>query len=129
VPHAASTRLTVRPIAPFRLDLTVWALRRRQRNVIDRWDGVTYRRVVVVAGRPTELAIRETGSAATPRLIVTVSPSLRTTSDRRSVRLIVDRLLGTRIDLHDWYRLAEGDRRLRSLAARFRGAKPPRFPT
>jgi 3-methyladenine DNA glycosylase/8-oxoguanine DNA glycosylase len=35
----------VRPIAPFRLDLTVWALRRRRRNAIDRWDGVTYRRI------------------------------------------------------------------------------------
>src|SRR4051812_40834040 len=97
VPHAASTRLTVRPIAPFRLDLTVWTLRRRRRNAIDRWDGETYRRIVLVAERRTELAIRQTGSSAAPRLIVTATPSLRTTSDRRHVRLIVDQLLGPRI--------------------------------
>ena len=36
----------LRPIPPFRLDFTVWALRRRQRNLIDRWDGSTYRRVI-----------------------------------------------------------------------------------
>ena len=107
----------------------MWTLRRRSRNAIDRWDGATYRRTVVLGERPTELAIRQTGAAAAPRLTITASPSLRTKSDRRTVRLMVDRLLGTRIDLREWYRLAEGDRRLRSLAARFRGMKPPAFPT
>ena len=32
------------PIAPFGLDLTVWALRRRPQNLVDRWDGTTYLR-------------------------------------------------------------------------------------
>ena len=27
------------PLSPFRLDLTVWVLRRRPDNVVDRWDG------------------------------------------------------------------------------------------
>ena len=44
-------QFTIRPVPPFRLDLTVWALRRRARNLVDRWDGTTYRRVVVVSGR------------------------------------------------------------------------------
>ena len=52
----------VRAVPPFRLDLTVWALRRRPRNLVDRWDGVTYRRVVVVNGRPMEIAVRQTGA-------------------------------------------------------------------
>jgi DNA-3-methyladenine glycosylase II len=38
-------------------------------------------------------------------------------------------LLGPRIDLAEWYRLAERDPRLRILAERFRGVKPPRFPS
>ena len=67
----------LRPIPPFRLDLTVWALRRRPRNLIDRWDGTTYRRVIVVGGRPTELAVRQAGSSAAPRLIVTATPPPR----------------------------------------------------
>jgi DNA-3-methyladenine glycosylase II len=82
-----------------------------------------------VGKRATELAIRQTRSSATPRLTVTATPSLPTRSDRRCVRLIIGRLLGTHIDLRDWYQLAEADRRLRPLAARFRGVKPPRFPT
>ena len=52
----ALLEFVLRPIPPLRLDLTVWALRRRPCNLIDRWDGTTYRRVIVMGGRPTELA-------------------------------------------------------------------------
>jgi DNA-3-methyladenine glycosylase II len=127
--HAAPSVLTLRPVPPFRLDLTVWALRRRPRNAIDRWDGTAYRRVVVVAGRRIELAMRQSGSPASPRLLVTMTPPPRTPSDRRGIRLIVERLLGVRVDLADWYRLARRNPRLKRLAEQFRGMKPPRFPT
>jgi len=127
--HTAPLTLRIRPVAPFRLDLTVWALRRRARNAIDRWDGTTYRRVVVIEGRPTEIAVRQTGSPAEPRLTVTTVPPPRTLSGRQRVRSIVDCLLGPRIDLAEWYRLAARDPRLRMLAERFRGVKPPRFPS
>jgi DNA-3-methyladenine glycosylase II len=129
VAHGAARALMFRPIPPFRLDLTVWVLRRRARNAIDRWDGATYRRVIVVEGRPTELAVRQAGSSTSPRLIVTAMPPLRTPAERQRARSIVEALLGLRIDLGDWYRMAEGDRRLRGLADRFRGMKPSRFPT
>jgi DNA-3-methyladenine glycosylase II len=119
----------LRPVPPFRLDLTVWALRRRLRNLIDRWDGTTYRRVIVLEGRPTELAVRQRGSSAAPRLIVTATPRPQTLLGRRQVRSDVDRMLGLRIDLTDWYHMAADDARLRALADRFRGLKPPRFPT
>ncbi len=126
--HAAHT-FVLRPIPPFRLDLTVWALRRRPRNLIDRWDGTTYRRVIVLEGRPTELAVRQTGSCAAPRLVVTEAPPPRTLLERRYARSALDQLLGLRIDLTEWYRTAAGDARLRPLADTFRGMKPPRFPT
>ena len=124
-----SDEFTLRPLPPFRLDLTAWALRRRSRNLIDRWDGTTYRRVVALGGRPTELAVRQAGSSAVPTLRVTATPRPQTLAERRRVRSIVDRLLGLRIDLTDWYRMAAGDARLRPLADAFRGMKPPRFPT
>ena len=124
-----SLTFVLRPVPPFRLDLTVWALRRRRRNLVDRWDGTTYRRVVVVGGRPTELAVRQAGSSAAPKLSVTATPSPRTRLDRRHVAANLDRLLGLRNDLTDWYRMAADDERLRPLADRFRGMKPPRFPT
>ena len=44
-------------------------------------------------------------------------------------RSVLELLLGLRIDLTDWYRMAAGDARLRPLADTFRGMKPPRFPT
>jgi DNA-3-methyladenine glycosylase II len=62
-------------------------------------------------------------------LIVTATPSARSSSERRRVRSLLGQLLGTRIDLTDWYRTAAGDARLEPLAKRFLGMKPPRFPT
>lgn len=127
--HQAARTFVLRPIPPFRLDLTVWALRRRPRNLIDRWDGTTYRRVIVIEGRPTELAVRQAGSSAAPRLIVSATPRPRTLVGQRHARSVLDQLLGLPIDLNDWYRTAAGDARLSQLADTFRGMKPPRFPT
>jgi DNA-3-methyladenine glycosylase II len=127
--RALSQQFSIRPVPPFRLDLTVWALRRRPRNLVDRWDGVTYRRVVVLNGRAMELAVRQAGGPTAPRLDVTVTPAPRTESDKRQLRRLLDRLLGLRVDLSAWYRTANRDPRLRALADRFRGVKPPRFPT
>ena len=122
-------QVIIRPLPPFRLDFTVWALRRRPRNAVDRWDGTTYRRVVIIGRRVTELAIRQAGSPAAPRIIVDTTPPLRTSTDRRQVRSLVDRLLGAHINLSEWYRLAHRDHRLAELADRFRGLKPPRCAT
>src|ERR1051325_8319114 len=125
----APTPMVVRPIPPFRLDLTVWTLRRRPRNAIDRWDGATYRRVILLGDTVTELAVRQTGPIAAPVLIVTATPTPRAPAERHRVRSLVGRLLGVRIDLADWYRTASGDPRLAALAGTFLGMKPPRFPT
>jgi hypothetical protein len=90
MPLAAPLSMIIRPLPPFRLDLTVWALRRRERNAIDRWDGATYRRVVVIGGRLTEIAVRQAGSSAAPQLIVTATPPPRTPPGRQRVRAVVD---------------------------------------
>ena len=45
--------------APFRLDLTVWTLRRRIDNLVDRWDGETYRRVLPWRNEAVEIAVRQ----------------------------------------------------------------------
>lgn len=129
MPNDAASTMIIWPVPPFRLDFTVWALRRRTHNAIDRWDGATYRRVLVVGGRSTDVEVRQAGSTETPRLIVTAAPALRSRSERQGVRSAVDRLLGTRVDLRDWYRTAEGDPRLEPLADRFRGMKPPQLLT
>jgi DNA-3-methyladenine glycosylase II len=111
------------------LDLTVWALRRRSRNRIDRWDGTTYRRVVVIGGRATELAVTQGGTLAAPEVIVEVTPPLQTPGDEAGVRSVVDRLLGLQVTLDDWYLTSMRDSRLRLIADKFKGLKPPRFPS
>jgi DNA-3-methyladenine glycosylase II len=52
----------LRAVSPFRLDLTAWALRRRPENQVDRWDGITYRRVVLLQSRPAEISVSQKGS-------------------------------------------------------------------
>jgi hypothetical protein len=48
------------------LDLTVWTLRRRQENAVDRWDGQTDRRAL--AGL-AEVAVTQVGLPETPQLM------------------------------------------------------------
>jgi hypothetical protein len=36
MPHDTAGALTIRPVSPFRLDLTVWALRRRDYDAVNR---------------------------------------------------------------------------------------------
>lgn len=68
-----STHFSLRPAAPFRLDLTAWCLRRRPDNCIDRWDGETYRRVVLLEDAPVEVAVRQAGTPEAPQLHVTAT--------------------------------------------------------
>jgi DNA-3-methyladenine glycosylase II len=116
------------PRPPFRLDLTVWALRRRSNNVFDRWDGTTYCRVLIFDGTPLELAVEQTGPAETPRLRIAVHGSADFSRAVPVVTAALERMLGLSVDLGAFYRLAEKDSALGPLVRRFRGLKPPRFP-
>lgn len=115
--------------APFRLDLTAWALRRRADNAVDRWDGRTYRRLLTFAEGPVEVAAAQAGPPARPRLEVTLAGGEVAAQTDDAVRTVLARMLGLDIDLSAFYRLAERDPLLHTLAARFRGVKPPRFPS
>jgi DNA-3-methyladenine glycosylase II len=121
----ASTRFLLRPVVPFRLDLTVWALRRRPSNEIDRWDGATYSRVLVVGDQPFLVTLTQQGTA----LEVAISGARVSTSVQAYVTAALERLLGLRQDLHEFYACAAHDSRLNGLARRFSGLKPPRLPT
>lgn len=124
-----SAAFWLKPVAPFRLDLTVWALRRRPTNLIDRWDGQTYRRVLVVGGKPVEVAVRQQGPPESSRLRVIVTDSEEALPDKQLIRRALDNLLGFRLDLSPFYQLALSKPKLKPLVERFRGVKPPRFCT
>src|SRR5689334_22200136 len=66
------TSFSLNVLPPFRLDLTVWVLRRRPENKMDRWDGKTYRRALVLNGKPAEVAVTQRGSPEAPRLQASV---------------------------------------------------------
>lgn len=121
--HTASFDL--RPASPFRLDLTVWTLRRRPENLFDRWDGTTYRRVLITDNKPFEIAVTQLGG----NLRVTVTGARLTSSLKNKVTAALERLLGIRIDLQKFYRLSEKDQWLKPLANQFQGMKPPRLLT
>jgi DNA-3-methyladenine glycosylase II len=125
----AQRTFSVAPLPPFRLDLTVWALRRRPDNSIDRWDGRTYRRRLALETGTVELAAVQAGSVAVPELTVTLTSAQLDEQTEEAARAALARLLGFELDLSKFYRLAAGDPFLHMLATRFRGLKPPRFPT
>jgi DNA-3-methyladenine glycosylase II len=113
------------PVQPFRLDLTVWALRRRPNNAMDRWEEGTYCRTLVVRAVPVQVAVRQQGATLT----VTVTGSRLPSAAQTDVTAALERLLGPRVDLRKFYRLASQEEKLHQLAQRFLGLKPPCFPS
>lgn len=124
-----SLSFSFEPVAPFRLDLTAWALRRRTENLIDRWDGHTYRRVLVVQKVPVEVEVVQTGTPDMPRLHAKATGIRIPPGTESFLVSTLTRMLGTNRDLADFYGFAERQPKLKPLARQFRGVKPPRFPT
>jgi DNA-3-methyladenine glycosylase II len=119
----------VEPVPPFRLDLTAWTLRRRPDNAVDRWDGQSYRRVLSLPAGPVEVAVTQVGPPEAPQLRVSVTGQPPRSSVSAAVTSALERLLGLHTDLAGFYHFAARQPRLGPVARRFRGMKPPRFPT
>jgi len=126
----------LKAVAPFRLDLTVWTLRRRERNRVDHWDGGTYTRVVPNLSAPDSkssedenilIQVKQKGKIETPLLHVAVFGRKLAPSIRMDVTHELKRLLGLSVDLEPFYQFAARYPKLDRLAQRFRGMKPPRF--
>jgi DNA-3-methyladenine glycosylase II len=129
-PRRTPIRFALEPVPPFRLDLTVWALRRRPHNAIDRWDGHTYGRALRLRGQAVaEVEVHQTAPPESPRLVVSVAADRPVRQARTEVTAVLQRMLGLDVDLSDFYHQAGHDPHLRPLVQRFRGLKPPRFPS
>lgn len=120
---------TLEPIPPFRLDLTAWILCRRPDNLVDRWDGRTYHRILVLGGEPVEMTVAQSGSPERPYLKISLSGNGAGQRIEPRITASLERLLGIHVDLREFYRFAESSATLKNLADQFRGSKPPRFPT
>jgi len=127
--NVGSIKFHLSPHSPFRLDLTVWTLRRRTENAIDRWDGTTYRRVLPLDGASVEVAVSQIAPAESPDLQVSVAGATARSGVKAALVPVLERMFGLNVDLDEFYRFAARDTRLGPLAERFRGMRPPRFPT
>ncbi len=123
--------MRIKPLPPFRLDLTVWALRRQPHNRVDRWDGKTYCRLFVVNGVPVIVEVTQEGPTDSPRLRVHISMNRAVTEEsiKRKLRLLLTKVLGTSEDVRGFYHIAGTHRKLNTLAQKLIGLKPPCFPS
>jgi len=108
---------------PFRLDLTAWSLRRRSGNTVDVWQDKTYRRVLAINDQAVLVEVTQKKT----RLYVTMTGPSLCTAVRQETTVALERLLGIRNDLSNFYNFASHHPRLHKLATQFRGLKPPRF--
>jgi DNA-3-methyladenine glycosylase II len=78
-----------------------------------------------------EVTVRQTGTPDAPRLAVSamIDAQVDTAAARAELTTTLVRLLGLEVDIDEFYALAARDPDLGPLADRFRGLKPPRFPT
>ena len=125
----ATTTFFLDPVPPYRLDLTVWVLKRRPDYVVEQWNGETYRRTLLVEGNPVQIAVRQPNAPAEPRLEISLFGSDAAIAQLSAIRLVIERLLGTSIDLSGYYAFAREDELLAPLVRRFAGFKPTRYPT
>jgi len=123
-------KLTLSAIAPFKLELTVCALRRREANRVDRWDAGRYSRVLVLNDIPIEIvAVQEEAGSASNLSVTLYCQEAIGERLEESALSVVRKMLGLEIDLRQFSKLAAEKAPLRELAEEFSGVKPPRFPT
>ena len=111
-------------VMPYRLDLTVSALRRLSTNLVDVLtpDG-QYVRAIGDPQRPTVVRVTQERPNA---LVVDIEG---VASEHAHVLAVVRRILGVDRELTHFDRAAAQLEWLRPLALRMRGVKPPRYPT
>lgn len=112
-------------VAPYRLDLTVCALRRLSTNVVDLLtpEGMYVR---ALAGFRKPVIVRVAQRRRAGALAITIDGDPR---DDAAVVETIRKTLGTDRRLTTFYRAAARIPWMAPLASRMRGVKPPRYPT
>lgn len=115
----SAAQYSVPVVAPYRLDLTVDALRRISSNLVD-----------VVAQDGQYLRALEDGTviAARQHRPDAITLSVWGAESKSTVQL-VSLMLGTDVQLKPWYRASKKFPWLDTLSSSLRGLKPPRYPT
>ncbi len=85
--------------------------------------------MLLLRGTAVGLTVTQIGPPDRPRLRVQLLQPVPLSGAEPLAEAFLDHLLGLRVDLSAFYALAAREPALASLAQRFRGLKPPRFPT
>ncbi len=118
-----TTQHEIPVVTPYRLDLTVSALRRLSMNVVDVWTPEReYVRAFAGAHRAVIVRVRQTDPGL---LTATIDGDA---DEHASSLALVRRMLGVDRDLTDFDRVAARIAWLAPLVERMRGVKPPRYP-
>jgi len=119
------TSFLLYPVLPFRLDYTVWALRRRSKNIIDQWDGKRYTRLFFIENQLIKVSVEQKNKE---EILVSTNKKINQKTKIELTRLL-EMMLGLNRKLQGFYRIAKKDTHLAPLMTQFKGLKPPRFPT
>ncbi len=126
-PRLVRSRYTIPVVPPFRLDLTVSALRRLPTNPIDviTPDG-RYLHAMPAVHHPAIVHVRQSDGA---QIEVTIDADPADSNGHQRILALVARSLGVDRDLTEFYGAASRLPWLQPLAIQFRGVKPPRYRT
>ncbi|KTC76541.1 DNA-3-methyladenine glycosylase family protein [Legionella brunensis] len=113
------------PLQPFRLDYTVWALRRRSKNNVDLWRENRYTRLFFIENQLIKVDVEQKNEQ---EILVSTNQTISPKIKKELVRLL-EKMLGLNCNLLDFYRIAEQDPYLAPIVRQFKGLKPPRFPS
>lgn len=120
-------RFNLSAIVPFRLDLTVWALRRRNRNIVDCWDGCCYTRIFIIENSPVKVEVRQKTKKAQISVIAHSHHAIHKLKSK--ITDLLDVMLGLKLDLEWFYEQVKDDKFLYPLILKFKGVKPPCLPS
>ncbi|MGH2344274.1 MAG: DNA-3-methyladenine glycosylase 2 [Chloroflexota bacterium] len=128
-PEEAAASFAVPAVPPFSLEATVRVLQRRPMNRVNRWEDGRYLRVLPTAEGLRLIAVENRGAGDAPDLHGLVFGGSISPRTRDQLAAMVQRLLGTAVDIAPFYHAARSEPRLRAAVESLRGLKPPRFLT
>lgn len=113
-------------IAPFDLQQTVAALRRRPTQQAEALIDGEYRRILTVGGRERLIGVRQ---CAPDRVAIHALDAPLAPTELATAASVIERMLGLAVDMTPLHAALAFDERLALLAHQIAGMKPPRFDT
>ena len=120
-----NTSFSLSFVQPFRLDFTVWALRRRSKNIVDLWNSKCYERLFIIENQSIKVSVEQKSNE---NILVSTNNKINGVT-KKKVTLLLEKMLGLNCELNGFYKIARQDPHLAPLVSQFMGLKPPRFPS